>query len=147
MLVFDDFAVGQAFPLGPRVISAADIISFAGEFDPQPFHLDEAAARDSVLGGLSASGFHSGSMVLELVWTSLLSRCRFHGLSQIAELNWLKPVYAGDRLSGAVEVTALDPQPPGTATGLVSLAAQLDDQNGQRKLALSFVVEVGKRRP
>ncbi len=56
---FEDFAVGSEWPLGSKIVDAGEIIDFASQFDPQPFHLDEAAGKASILGGLAASGWHT----------------------------------------------------------------------------------------
>ena len=65
-LYFEDFPVGEVVEFGDRVVTAEEIVEFAREFDPQPFHLDEAAARESMAGGLIASGWHSAALMMRI---------------------------------------------------------------------------------
>jgi acyl dehydratase len=144
---FEDFHVGQVFALGPRLITAQEIKEFAAEFDPQPFHLDEVAAQSSVLGGLSASGFHSGALMLRMICDSFLSNSSILGSSHMERLTWLKPVYAGDELSGALEVTALRASQSRAQMGIMNFEAHLQDQAGARKVELAGTFFFGKRAP
>ena len=72
-IYFEDFENGQTFELGSRTLTRERILAFAEEFDPQPFHLDEAAAADTIYGGLIASGWHTGSVLMGLFATGLLN--------------------------------------------------------------------------
>ncbi len=101
---FEDFQPGQIFELGSISVSKDEIIDFAAEFDPQPFHLDEEAGKASLLGGLAASGWHTGAMVMRLLATGLLNRSSGQGSPGIDELKWQKPVYPGDTLTARAEV-------------------------------------------
>ena len=103
-LYLEDFAVGQIFRSGSLTVEAADIKAFAAQFDPQPFHLDEAAAQSSLFGGLVASGWHTTAMTMRLL---------VDGGAPIAggiigagaeELRWPRPVRPGDRLRVESEV-------------------------------------------
>jgi acyl dehydratase len=67
MRYFEDFAAGQEYPFGPHTVTRQEIVAFAAEFDPQPFHLDEVAASDSLLGGLAASGWHTCALFMRMV--------------------------------------------------------------------------------
>jgi acyl dehydratase len=73
-LYFEDFEPGTVFDLGERTLAKEDIVAFASEYDPQPFHVDEEAARESAFGGLIASGWHTGSVIMRLYADALLSR-------------------------------------------------------------------------
>ena len=143
--VFGNFYVGQVFPLGPRVITSEEIKSFALEFDPQAFHLNEAAAESSVLGGLAASGFHSGALMLRLICDSFLSNSSILGSSNMGRLTWLKPVHAGDELSGGLEVTALRPSQSRPQMGIMNFSAHLHDHAGVRKVELVGTFFFGRR--
>ena len=98
VLFWEDFAVGQAAEYGPLAISGDDIKAFAREFDPQPMHLDEAAARASMLGGLSASGWHTCAIMMRLISDGFLLRSTFMGGAGCDEIKWLAPVRPGDAL-------------------------------------------------
>jgi len=103
-LSFDDFEPGRVYELGTKVVSQDEIVAFARQFDPQPFHLDPEAAKDSVFGGLVASGWHTGAMWMRLYVDSLLGGASGQGSSGIEELRWLAPVRPGDTLSGRLTV-------------------------------------------
>ena len=75
-LTFEDFEPGQVYELGSKVVTEDEIVDFARQFDPQPFHLDPEAAKDSVFGGLIASGWHTGAMWMRLYVDSLLGERR-----------------------------------------------------------------------
>ncbi|MEP3048268.1 MAG: MaoC family dehydratase [Roseibium sp.] len=97
-LCFEDFEPGQSYDLGSLEVSRSDIIEFASEFDPQPFHMDDTAGTESLLGGLAASGWHTCGLVMRLLATGLLNRSTCQGSPGIARLKWLKPVFPNDTL-------------------------------------------------
>ena len=103
-LYFEDFRSGQIFSLGERRISAEEIIEFASEFDPQPQHLDPEAAKASILGGLAASGWHLCALCMRMIVDGLFSRCASMGAPGVEEVQWRKPVYAGDVVQLEAEV-------------------------------------------
>ena len=123
--------MGQRFTLEPITVTAEAIKDFAHEFDPQPFHLDEAAAEGSVLHGLSASGFHTGALLLRMICDAFLSRSSVLGSSNMESLRWLKPVHAGDRLSGMLAVTGLRPSQSRPTMGVMNFVATVENQHGQ----------------
>lgn len=101
---FEDFHDGQTIDMGTRTVTADEIVTFAAEFDPQPFHLDEEAGRASILGGLAASGWHTAAMTMRLLCDSFLIQSSSMGSPGVSSLKWKKPVLAGDRLSAQAEV-------------------------------------------
>ena len=100
MRYFDDFKVGEKLPLAPFTITRDEMIAFAAEFDPQPFHLDEAAAARTLLGGLAASGWHTCAIFMRMMCDGWLNDTASMGSPGIEAVRWLHPVRAGDRLSG-----------------------------------------------
>ena len=106
---FDDLKLGMRFKSEGMAVSKDDIIRFAAEYDPQPFHLDEEAAKKTILGGLAASGWHTAAMSMRLaVETQPFGPHPLLGIG-VDELRWLAPVRPGDviRLEGEVtEVSA-----------------------------------------
>ena len=92
----DDFAPGQVHHLGRRTLGRDEIVAFARNWDPQPFHLDEQAAAASIYGGLIASGWHTLCAFMRLFADGLLNRAAAMGSPGIDELRWLKPVRPGD---------------------------------------------------
>jgi acyl dehydratase len=106
---FDDLRVGMTVEAGPISVSEADIIRFAAEFDPQPYHLDPVAAASSPFKGLAASGWHTAALVMRLVVAArLFGPNPILGLG-VDELRWLAPVRPGDTLRAVGEVLSLTP--------------------------------------
>ncbi len=95
----EDFAPGQVLTHGARAVTRNDIIAFATAFDPQPIHLDEAAAQASIVGGLCASGFHTCSVMMRLLCDGFLLRSTSLGSPGLDEVRWLKPMRPGDTVS------------------------------------------------
>jgi acyl dehydratase len=96
---YEDFIEGSVATFGPRVVTREEIVAFAAEFDPQPLHLDEAAARDSLLGGLSASGWHACAIMMRFLADNVLAGSSSMGSPGIDEMHWRKPLRPGDRIS------------------------------------------------
>ncbi|MFI5021475.1 MAG: MaoC family dehydratase [Alphaproteobacteria bacterium] len=115
---FDDLEIGMCFKSGGKLVTREDIKRFAAEFDPQPYHLDEAAAERSVMGGLAASGWHTAAIVMRLcIETRPFGPHPIFGLG-VDELRWLAPVRPGDELHVEGEVVGLTPsrtKPQGVA--------------------------------
>ncbi len=101
---YEDFVEGATFPLGTKAVTAEEIIEFASEFDAQPMHLDEAAGKASILGGLSASGWHTCAMFMRLICDGFLLDSTSQGSPGIDYAKWKKPVLAGDTLTARVTV-------------------------------------------
>jgi acyl dehydratase len=104
MRYFDDFSIGQELQLAPQTITRVELIAFAAEFDPQPFHLDEAAGSQTLLGGLSASGWHTCAIFMRMMCDGWLNQTASMGSPGIEAVKWLHPVRAGDRLAGSSQV-------------------------------------------
>jgi acyl dehydratase len=96
---FEDFYPGQDLDLGTRTVTEEEIIAFAQAFDPQPFHVDRAAAAQSIYGGVIASGWHTCSMMMRMVVDSLMSKSSSMGSPGLDGVRWLAPVRAGDTLN------------------------------------------------
>ena len=110
----EDFEIGQTFSSGRFRIDADRIKSFAAEFDPQPFHLDEKAATDSIFGGLAASGWHTAAITMKLMVESDLKIAGGIVGTSFEELRWSRPVRPGDVLyvvSEVLEIRALKSRP------------------------------------
>jgi acyl dehydratase len=98
LLHYEDFPVGEMATFGPRTVTREEIIAFAREFDAQPFHLDEAAARASLLGGLCASGWHVCALMNRISIDGYIGRSASLGSFGIREMRWIRPVLPGDEL-------------------------------------------------
>jgi acyl dehydratase len=97
---FEDFAVGETIVHGSQAVTAEDIVAFASEYDPQPFHLDPAAPETIIAGGLIASGWHVAAIFMRLMCDSFLLDSASLGSPGISTMKWLKPVRPGNVLSG-----------------------------------------------
>jgi len=128
---FEDFAAGQTIDLGTRNVGAEEIIEFASEYDPQPMHLDEAAGKASILGGLSASGWHTCAMFMRMLCDAFLLDSTSQGAPGVDRIRWKKPVLAGDRLSGETRIVATRESRSRPAIGLVTMHSELVNQRGE----------------
>jgi len=130
-LSFEDFRPDRRFALGPKLVIAEEIIEFASEFDPQPMHLDEAAGRASILGGLAASGWHTSSMFMRMMADSYLLNALAEGAPGIDLMEWRKPVLAGDTLSGHSTVLESRPMRSRPGMGIVKFRHEVENQRGE----------------
>ncbi|MCK9552170.1 MaoC family dehydratase [Aquamicrobium sp.] len=128
---YEDFEVGSSLELGSKLVTAEEIVEFASEFDPQPMHLEQAAGEASILGGLSASGWHICGMFMRLLCDSLLLDSTSQGSPGIDEVQWKKPVLAGDRLTARSTVLAKRISSSRPGLGLVSMRAEMINQRGE----------------
>ena len=95
---WEDFKPGESFPMGERVMDRDEMMAFARQFDPQPFHIDEEAAKHSMYGGLIASGWHSVALVMRMMCDSYLNQSASLGSPGVDNVRWLKPVRPGDTI-------------------------------------------------
>ncbi|MHA7777000.1 MaoC family dehydratase [Roseibium sp. M-1] len=135
LIHFEDFAAGQDYDLGSMTVSREEILEFASEFDPQPFHLDEEAGKASLLGGLAASGWHTGSMVMRLLVDNLLNRTAGRGSPGIGKLQWLRPVFPGDTLFAKAEVLDTRELRSRPDLGIVNVRVTATNQSGDNVIA------------
>lgn len=140
LLYFEDFAVGQVIGLGAYPVTAAEIIAFASEFDPQPFHLDEAAGKSSILGGLAASGWHVCSMLMRMMADSWLNKSASMGSNGVSEVKWLKPVLAGEVLSGTATIVSKRVSSKRPEMGIFECLFELFNEAGEKKTVMTAVV-------
>lgn len=101
---FEDYCPGEVFEFGDRLVTREEIVEFAQRYDPQSFHLDESAAKESIYGGLIASGWMTCGILMRLLVEHFISPVSGMGSPGIDELRWLKPVRPGDRLRARVSV-------------------------------------------
>ena len=127
----DDFAVGQMFGSGRLRIDKEQIFAFAAEFDPQPFHLDEAAARDSIFGGLAASGWHTAAVTMRLLLGSELKPAGGIIGAGLDECRWPRPVRPGDELRIECEVIEVRPSKSRPEQGLIKLRTTTLNQDDE----------------
>jgi acyl dehydratase len=145
LLYLDDLSAGMKFTKGPLTVTASEIKAFAAQFDPQPFHLEEAAADASFFGGLAASGWHTASLGMRLLVTGG-PRLAGGYIGAGGELSWTRPVYAGDSLTLHGEITEVKPSRSRPDRGIVIVRCDTFNQKGEvvQKLLARLMVP---RRP
>lgn len=127
---YDDFSVGEKFSLGTVVMKEEEMINFATQFDPQRFHLDPEAAAETIYGGLIASGWHTGSLMMKLLAEGFLGEHSV-GAAGLSELSWPAPVRVGDVLTLTVEIMKKRESKSRQHLGLIEIKNQLVNQNGE----------------
>ena len=147
VLYLDDMQVGQKFISGTYLMSEERIKQFATEFDPQPFHLDEVAAKASILGGLCASGWHSCAMIMRMMCDGFLLETASLGAPGIEEARWSKPVFVDDvvtlhRTCLASRASASRPE-----LGLTRFEWRLVNQRGETPVTLTNWLMLRRRHP
>jgi acyl dehydratase len=143
-IFLDDLEAGQLYELGARVVSRDEIIAFARDYDPQPFHVDEEAAGTSIYGGLIASGWHTVCLFMRLFVDGFLHRAASMGSPGVDELRWLKPVRPGDRLAGRIEIVEIRPSRSRADRGIARMRCIMSNQHGEE--VLSMIANVLLRR-
>jgi len=142
---WEDFEAGQEIELGARTITKDQILAFAREFDPQPFHTDEAAARDTIFGGLIASGWHTGSLSMRLLYEGLIKDVVSLGSPGFDELRWVRPVRPGDALSARLTVLECVPSRSKPDRGVVRALLETRNQHGEVVLSIKAIQLFGRR--
>lgn len=145
MKYFEDVKVGDVMRFGRYEVTKDEIIEYARQFDPQPFHLDEEAARQSMFGGLIASGWHTGAMFIRMVAEHMTPYVATSGARGFDDLRWLKPVRPGDVLSvESVVREKVEPHRPDRGT--VKIESRVMNQHGDVVMSLVSLV-IFLRRP
>ena len=128
---WEDFRPEQVFEIGSRTLTAREIIGFAREYDPQYYHTDEQAAKNSPFGCLIASGWHTVSIGMRLMCDGYLLETSCAGSPGIDELKWTQPVRPGDTLSFRSTVLAASPSRSKPDRGSVKFRWEVLNQNGE----------------
>jgi acyl dehydratase len=124
-LAFEDFTAGRVFELGTTVVDRDEMLAFARRFDPQPFHVDDDAAKASWFGALAASGWFTAGLWMRLYVDEVLNKATSLGSPGGEELVWPAPVFAGDELRASMEVLEARRSRSRPSLGLVKLRARL----------------------
>jgi acyl dehydratase len=130
MRYWEDFEIGEVAELGPVTVTEEEIVEFGRRFDPQPFHVDPAAARDSPFGGLIASGWHTAAIYMGMFVRGVLEGTASLGSPGVEELRWLAPVRPGDTLRGRTTITDLQPSSTTPGRGTIFGEHEVLNQDG-----------------
>jgi len=143
---FEDFTVGERFTTAGITLTEASIIDFAFKYDPQPFHIDVEAARQSHFGGLVASGFQTLACAFRMLLQENLIGDAGMGSPGMDELRWLKPVYAGDTIFMEMEILALEASASRSDRGRARCAYTVRNQRAEAVMTVT-AIQLLKRRP
>jgi acyl dehydratase len=146
-LHWEDFQPGAVAIYGPRLVTREEIVAFAAEFDPQPMHLDEAAASATLLGGLGASGWHGCCLLMRMIADGFLLDSSSMGGPGVDEVRWLKPLRPGTRIR--IRSTVLDARASNSRPelGLVKFMFEMLDDADAILTTLSTTLMFGRRQP
>jgi acyl dehydratase len=143
---WDDYEVGQKFDLGSTRFTADEIVGFAHQYDPQSFHVDADSARQSMFGGLIASGWHVTAKLMRLFVDNYIDQRTALGSPGVDEVRWLKPVRPGDTLSAWVECAGKVPSRSRPEMGIIHEQWRATNQKGELVMTLKGTNMV-RRRP
>jgi len=146
-LFWEDFSAGSVREFGAMPVTREAVLAFAGEFDPQPFHLDDAAAAGSLFGKLSASGWHTCAMTMRMTCDAVLLRSSSLGSPGLDQLRWHRPVFPGDVLSVRLSTLESRPMASRPTVGLVLSKWETLNQHGEVVLSMQGWGMFGRRAP
>jgi acyl dehydratase len=144
---WEDFKAGDVAEYGPRRVTREEIIAFAAEFDPQPMHMDEAAASATLLGGLAGSGWHSCALMMRMIADGFVLDSASMGSPGVEEVRWLKPLRPETQLR--LRVTTLDTRPSKSRPemGMVRMRFDLVDDADTILTTMTSTLMLGRRKP
>ena len=145
LLHWEDFAAGSVACYGPRTITREEILAFAAEFDPQPMHADEEAARATMLGGLVASGWHTCAVAMRMIADGFVLKSASMGSPGVEEVRWLRPVRPGDSLTLRASVVETRPSGSRPGMGLVKFHYEMLDQSDNCAMTLVSTMMIARR--
>ena len=144
---WEDFKVGEIEQIGGKRVDKEEVIAFARQYDPQPFHVDEAAAKQSMYGGLIASGWHTGAMVMRMMCDAYLLQSASAGSPGLDNLKWLKPVRPGDTIRAqrtTLETRVSKSKPD---IGIVNNLWEVFNQDGEMVMSMQGYGMFRRRNP
>jgi len=144
---WEDMEVGQVIDLGSLSPTTEEIVAFATQFDPQPFHLSEEGGQASMFGGLCASGWHTCSLAMRLMVTNFLNQSSSLGSPGLENIRWLKPVFPGDTLSLRQTVLEKRPMSKRPDVGLLRTQWEMFNQRGDQVLHMEGYGMFRRRSP
>lgn len=135
-IYWEDFKVGEVSEMGRRTVDKSEVVAFARQFDPQSFHVDEAAAQQSMYGGLIASGWHTVAMVMRMMCDNYLLDSASLGSPGVDHVKWLKPVRPGDTIRAMRTVLESRRSASKPDVGIVKTLWEVFNQNDERVMTM-----------
>jgi len=136
LIYFEDLEIGQKIKLGSINVSKKEIISFAKKFDPQPFHTNESKAKESIFGGLCASGWHTCSLFMRILYDGFLINSAALGSPGMDEIRWLRPLRPGETITGIGEVIKKTPSKSKPKIGSLIINYKVFNKNNELIMTL-----------
>lgn len=143
---FEDYSPGEAFIFGNYLVSKEDIIKFALEFDPQPFHLDDEAAKSTHFNGIVSSGWMTGAIMSRLICDNFLPECASMGSPGLTSLTWVKPVRPGDRLYEKVTILKTKKSQSKPDRGVIEILQEGFNQDDELVISMRGVAMIRCRK-
>lgn len=131
---YEDYEVGDTQEFGERTVGKEEIIEFAEKYDPQPMHVDEEAAKETMFGGLIASGWQTAAICMRMYVDNMLSETSL-GARGVDELRWIKPLRPGETLTAEVEVVDKYPDDDNPEIGYIDSRLTAYNQDGEAKIS------------
>jgi acyl dehydratase len=145
MRYFEDFAPGQTYDAGSVTVTEDDIIGFARQYDPQPFHVDPAAARASIYGGLIASGWHTTALAMRLLVDSIFKDTAGMGSPGVDEIRWVRPVRPNDTLSVSLTILETRGSESRPDRGIIRFRVEAHNQAAERAMHMTGAGFIARR--
>lgn len=146
-IYWEDFHPGKEIDLGEYEVTRDEILEFARRYDPQPFHTDEDAARDSIYGGLIASGWHTCAMMMRLLCDAVLSNAASLGSPGVESVRWLKPVRPGDTLRARMRILETRASRSKPDRGIIKSHWEVENQDGETVMTMEGIGMYRRREP
>lgn len=145
MRYWQDIQVGEIFETDSRTLTREEIVEFAAEFDPQPYHLDTDVAESSIFGGLCASGWQVSALMMRLLTDAFKQQeIMLMGVSRVGHMRWKKPVFAGDRLVAKITIVDAKPESNLPGQGSIDCDVLVHNQDGKMVINLSTTLLLTK---
>lgn len=133
---FEDFRPGEVIEFGDYLVTEQEILEYARRYDPQPFHVDQKAAAESIFGGLIASGWMTGSIMMRLLVDHFISPASSMGSPGVDEVRWLRPVRPGDHLRVRLTIIETKRSQSKPDRGIVRVQQEMINQRGETVMSL-----------
>ena len=135
-IYFEDIKIGDSYKLGPLFVSKKEILEFANKYDPQPFHINEEKAKESLFGGLCASGWHTCSLYMKMLCDSFIKNLASLGSPGMNEIRWLKPLFPDQKIYG--KVTIIKKTPSKSKPNIGSMITKSEVYNEKKELIMTL---------
>lgn len=145
MIYFEDLSIGQKIEIGPISVTGEEIIEFAKKYDPQPFHVDVEKAKDSLFGGLCASGWHTCSLYMRMLYDGLLINLASLGSPGMNQIRWIKPLFPDETIKGELEIISKTPSRSKPNIGSMIIDSNVFNSNNELIMTLQSISIVRRR--